>query len=192
MNRLVFRAALRASAKVALGAAVAACGGVVGSAAEHASQEASVPEGAPADATPVDVTPADAAQAEAAACDPPSPSSVIPEGAHADAAAGITESTFDCCVARLEAVPPNDGGFAFPEASVSDPEVQACCATVIARLDYELRQTIGDPDAAAVEQQDEQTAAPVRWACCQVTPNEGPTCTPWGPPMPPAMPGEVA
>ncbi len=189
MNRLVFRAALRASAKVALGAAVVGCGGVVGSAAERAPTEASVPDGTPVDAAAFDVT---SPEGEAAACDPPSPSSVLPEGAHADAAAAIGEPTFDCCVERLEAVPPNDGGFAFPEASVSDPEVQACCATVIARLDYELRQTMGDPDAAAIEQQDEQKAAPVRWACCQVTPNEGPTCTPWGPPMPPAMPGEVA
>jgi hypothetical protein len=117
---------------------------------------------------------------------------VLPEGAHADAAAGIGASTFDCCVALLEAIPPNDGGFAFPDAAVGNPEVQACCATVIARLDYDLRETIGDPDASTASSQDEQKAAPVRWACCQVTPSEGPTCTPWGPPMPPEMPGEVA
>lgn len=170
MNRLVFRAALRASAKVAFGAVVAACGGVVGS-------------------TAADAAFSDVPQADAEDCDPLSPSSVLPEGAHADAAAGITESTFDCCVALLSAVPPNDGGFAFPEAAVADPEVQACCATVIARLDYEVRQ---GPDASAAAQKDERTATDVRWACCQVTPNEGPTCTPWGPPMPPAMPGEVA
>jgi hypothetical protein len=194
MNRSVFRAALRASAKVALGAAVVGCGGVVGSAAEHAPQEASTSDTSPvSDASQM----MDAAASEtgvpleAGACDPPSPSSVLPEGAHADAAAAISASTFDCCVARLEAVPPDDAGF-FPDAAVGDPLVQDCCATIIARLDYELRQTIGDPDAAAAAQQDEQTAAPVRWQCCQVTPSEGPTCTPWGPPMPPAMPGEVA
>lgn len=184
MNRLVFRAALRASAKVALGVAFAGCGGVAASPAEHAAPEAA----APADATPVDV----AAQTEAGACDPPSPSSVLPEGDHADAAAAIRQSTFDCCVARLEAVPPDDGGLAFPDAAVGNPEVQACCATIIARLDYENRDTVSQPDAEAAFQQDEQTAAPVRWACCEAMPNEGPTCTPWGPPMPPAMPGEVA
>jgi hypothetical protein len=188
MNRLVFRAALRASAKVALGAAFAGCGGMVGSTAEHAAPEASAPEAASADAALFDVS----ARAEAGACDPPSPSSVLPEGLHADAAAGIDESTFACCVGLLEAVPPNDGGFAFPDAAVGNPEVQACCATVIARLDYDMRQTITQPDASTAEQQDERTAAPVRWACCQVTPSEGPTCTPWGPPMPPEMPGEVA
>ena len=162
MNPSVFRAALRASAKVALGAAVAGCGGMVGSTAEHAAPEASAA---------VDAATPDAAQAQARTCDPPS---------------------FDCCVSMLRAVPPNDGGFAFPDAAVGNPEVQACCATVIARLDYDMRETIGDPDASTTAQQDEQTAAPVRWACCQVTPSEGPTCTPWGPPMPPEMPGEVA
>jgi len=192
MNRSVFRAALRASAKVALGAAFVGCGGAVTSTAEHAAPEATAADAASADATPVDVSSPDAAQAEAAACDPPSPSSVLPEGLHADAAAGIGQSTFDCCVSMLEAVPPNDGGFEFPDAAVGNPEVQACCATVIARLDYDMRTTINQPDASTAGQQDEQTAAPVRWACCQVTPSEGPTCTPWGPPMPPEMPGEVA
>ena len=162
MNRSVFRAALRASAKVALGAAFAGCGGMVGSTAEHAAPEAS---------TPVEASPLDAAQQKARACDPPS---------------------FDCCVALLEAVPLNDGGFAFPDAAVGNSEVHACCATVIARLDSDIRQTNDQPDAATAEQQNEQTAAPVRWACCQVTPTEGPTCTPWGPPMPPEMPREVA
>lgn len=52
MNRSIFRAALRASAKVALGAAVAGCGGVVGSAAEHGE-----PEGSPSDAAVADATP---------------------------------------------------------------------------------------------------------------------------------------
>jgi hypothetical protein len=184
MDRSVFRAALRASAKVALGAAFAGCGGMVGSTADHAAQEATASDAAVADATRVDVN--------AQTCDPPAPSSVLPEGLHADAAAGIGESTFACCVSLLEAVPPNDGGFEFPDAAIGNPEVQACCATVIARLDYDMRQTIAQPDASTTEQQDEQTAAPVRWACCQVTPSEGPTCTPWGPPMPPAMPGEVA
>jgi hypothetical protein len=183
MNQSVFRAALRASAKVALGAAVAGCGGMVGSTAEHAAPEASAT---------VDAAAADAAQTQARTCEPPSPSSVLPEGLHADAAAGIGESTFACCVSMLEAVPPNDGGLAFPDAAVGNPEVQACCATVIARLDYDMRATSDQPDASATEQQDEQTATPVRWACCQVTPSEGPTCTPWGPPMPPEMPGEVA
>jgi len=162
MNRSVFRAALRASAKVALGAAFAGCGGMVGSTAEHAAPEASAP---------VEAYATDAAQERARTCDPPS---------------------FDCCVASLEAVPPDDGGFEFPDAAVGNPEVQACCATVIARLDSDMRATIDQPDAAAVEQQDEQTAAPVRWACCEATHAEGPTCTPWGPPMPPEMPREVA
>src|SRR5579883_1907500 len=102
MNRSVFRAALRASAKVALGAAVAGCGGMVGSTAEHAATEASTSDASPVtDATSVD--------AAAGACDPPSASSVLPEGLHADAAAGISASAFDCCVALLEAVPPDDG-----------------------------------------------------------------------------------
>ena len=211
MNHFVFRAALRASAKVALGAAFAACGGVVGSTAAPSAAEAAAPDAASVDATPnavsvdatpnavsVDATPVDvsspldAPKQEAGACDAPSPSSVLPEGAHADAAAEIGQSTFDCCVAMLKVVLPDEGGLAFPDAAVGNPEVQACCATVIARLDYDMRQTITQPDASTAEQQDERTAAPVRWACCQVTPSEGPTCTPWGPPMPPEMPGEVA
>jgi hypothetical protein len=207
MNHFVFRAALRASAKVALGAAFAACGGVVGSTAAPSAAEAAAPDAASVDATPnavsvdatpnavsVDATPVDvsspldAPKQEAGACDAPSPSSVLPEGAHADAAAEIGQSTFDCCVAMLKVVLPDEGGLAFPDAAVGNPEVQACCATVIARLDYDKFQ----PDASTIDQQDQQAAQPVSSACCQVTFAVGPTCTPWGPPMPPAMPGEVA
>jgi hypothetical protein len=203
MDRLVFRAALRVSAKVALGAAVAGCGGLVGSTAERAAPEAGAPEAAavspeaaPEDAAaPVDVALADGSQVKAGACDPSSPSSVLPEDTHADAAAGITESTFDCCLAVLEAVPPNEGGFEFPDAAFGNPEVQACCATVIARLDHDYRDSWALVDAAqAILQGDMRAAEPIVNACCQVElpAAYGPTCTPWGPPMPPQMPGEVA
>jgi hypothetical protein len=195
MNPWAFRAALRASAKVAFGAALVGCGGMIGSEAES-SQPIDAAPGRSDASRAVDANlPTDDASVAAedarpgvAACDPPPASSLLPEGLHVDASAEITEATFDCCVNRLEAVPVGEAGADFRDAAAADPGLAACCAVVIARLDYEFTQTINDPDASqAVAQLDQQTSAPVRWACCGVTPSEGPTCTPWGPPMPPEM-----
>jgi hypothetical protein len=193
MKSWAFRAALRASAKIAFGVAAVGCGGMVSSGAEP-SQAPLDEAGRGADATDaVDASIAvDASPLEAAACDPPPSSSLLPEGPHADASAAITETMFECCVAQLETIDPGDGGAGFRDAAAGDPGIQACCAVVIARLDYEQTHLVGDPDAsAATFQRDQQTSAPVRWECCGATPSEGPTCTPWGPPMPPAM-SEVA
>jgi len=205
MNALAFRAGLRASAKVALGLVVIGCGGVVGDAADSGAEslaDASVPRDAGKAETalaPEAAIPAtDAGLSDALACNAPPPSSLLPEGSNLDAAAAIDTATFDCCAASLEALLPADAGtiFQFPDAAAPDPALAACCAVVVMRLDHDYTVVEnGDPDAAeATLQQDQTTAAPVRWACCNVAGHpEGPTCTPWGPPVPPDMPrGEVA
>jgi hypothetical protein len=206
MNVLAFRAGLRASAKVALGLTAVGCGGVVGAAADSgaaSTADASVPRDASTlrEASPLPEAAASvdaAGGVDATACNAPPPSSLLPEGTNPDAAAGIDPATFDCCVASLEALVPADAGdiFEFPDAASPDPQLAACCAVVVVRLDrdYTVAEN-GDPDAAeATLQQDQTTAAPVRWACCNVANHpDGPTCTPWGPPVPPEMPrGEVA
>jgi hypothetical protein len=194
MNSWAFRAALRASARIAFGVAAVGCGGMIGSSgeppqAQHDDGGGGVDATGVADASiAVDV----ATPLEASACNEPPASALLPEGLHVDAAAAITETTFDCCVAQLETVGPVEGGVEFPDAATGNPEVQACCAVVIARLDYEMTHPTSDPDASeAAILLDEQTSAPVRWGCCSVTPAEGPTCTPWGPPMPPPMPSAM-
>jgi hypothetical protein len=199
MDARAFRAALRASAKVALGVA-AGCGGAI-SAASDEPPVTTADASAGHDATDT-VDAAVAADsgggaldvAVANACNAPPVSSLLPE--QVDGGAVITDSTFDCCASWLGTIGLNDSGFGFPDAAAADPSVLACCAVVVARLDGDWRNSWG-PDADAGQaalQRDQAIAAPVQWACCAETGHpDGPTCTPWGPPMPPAMPaGEVA
>jgi hypothetical protein len=195
MDARAFRAALRASAKVALGLA-AGCGGAISAASDGPPGEtadASVGHDAQGPAVEASTT-VDAGLvvdvAVANACNPPPASSLIPE--QIDGGATISDTTFDCCASWLGTVGLKDSGIGFPDAAAADPGVMACCAVVVARLDDDWRTSWGsDPDAGrAALARDQALAAPVQWSCCVETGYpDGPTCTPWGPPMPPAMPG---
>ena len=59
------------------------------------------------------------------------------------------------------------------------PEVEACCRTLIADWDDARK------DAPLGEWEH-------HWDCCEALNFDGPFCTPWGPPAPPAMRGEVS
>jgi hypothetical protein len=209
MDRLIFRAALRATAKVALTAVVFGCGGTVISAgAEDPGMDAGGggdprPDAAGADhETLADVAPPDAAvegavaeeasspieasSAEAGAvCSAPDPSTLFPETSHLHAK--VSESTFACCVDELAPLF-GEGGTETSEAGAMDPSVTDCCAATVFYLD----RARGDALAPARALAQAKLGFLGEESCCRVLSFPvGVTCTPWGPPVPPAMPGEV-
>ena len=201
MNSWAFRAALRATARVALGVTAVGCGGSVaaGPDARIDSGVGSLPDAATAmgEATPADdaAVASDVSEAsvpvDALACEAPPASELLPEGLHVDAGAAIDRATFDCCVAKIAAFGPPDAAVSIaelPDAGPADPVVTSCCAAIIARLDYEERTNVAGPDASPWWG-DQNASGQVHWACCEaLNYPEGPSCTPWGPPTPPAMP----
>jgi hypothetical protein len=204
MDSIVFRAALRASAKVAL-TAMFGCGGAVQSTSDESRDGAWPPEDSMAsiadasNAPLVDVRSpyqgtGASADTEAAAvldvaapppgnCDPPAPGDLLPHSTHPDA--GVSDSLFDCCVALLRADFELDASVAgtLTDAQAHDPATLGCCAVVVSRLDS----TFGGN--AQVSALDELSDAGVdTFACCPpLGYPTGPTCIPWGPPVPPAM-----
>jgi len=185
MDRLVFRAALRASAKVALTATIASCGGVI-----QASSGGDASDTAPR--TPADGGGAVATDAptDAPACQPPPMASLLPRAQHPDAV--VPDGTFACCIDVLEPLLRTDAAFAtLSDAAASDPLVVDCCAAVVVRVDDDY----ADLDAGARDRAALADAGlgpewgPLEPCCAPIGIPEGPTCTPWGPPMPPAMPG---
>ena len=192
MDTLVFRAALRAAAKVALSVAAVGCGGCGGIADSEGRVPSTADAGGDVGAMRDGATSPEAGSRDALACNPPPESDLLPEGLHVDAGASLGGPIFDCCAAQLASLVSADGSVAFqlPDAAVADPEVTACCAVLIARLDYDQGSAASDPDASVTAlQRDGKLAAPARWACCSALGHpDGPTCTPWGPPVPPAMP----
>jgi hypothetical protein len=128
-------------------------------------------------------------------CDTPPVSDLLPGALHPDAGAGIDPGTFACCVAQVSAFGSADAGVPIgdlPDSGSSGEQVTACCAAIVARLDYEERTGAGSAPDASAWLIDENAAAAVHWACCaDVGEPEGPTCTPWGPPTPPAMPARL-
>jgi hypothetical protein len=191
MDYTVFRAALRASAKVAFTATIASCGGAIQSAESREANDAAV------DASTVSDPVADAALAPSprdgttspTACSPPSPASLAPE---AGGSVQVTDDTFQCCIAliapelRTDAIVPR-----FDDAAASDPAIVGCCDAVIYRLDHDYSGDAGAADRAALADAGLGYSEYAGGCCPVVAYPEGPTCTPWGPPMPPAMP-EVA
>jgi hypothetical protein len=92
----------------------------------------------------------------------------------------LSDATFACCIDHETAVFMADAG-------ADDPATKACCTAIQTRIDDEFR------DGGAQFSADYQKATPVLYDCCRVIGSPiGPACTPWGPPPPPAMPGEVA
>lgn len=158
MRSDVHFAALRAAAKVAF--SVAFIGGCAAQAAE--SDEASNPDG---------TEPATSAEADLSAKNKTKKktetASALPSSCHHDA--GVPKLSCDQVVA---AAFPTEGKYPGTKQSVS-AEVQTCCLEVLADHDGGLPAH--------------------RWDCCANLPagdhgeTVGIACTPWGPPVPPAM-----
>jgi hypothetical protein len=87
----------------------------------------------------------------------------------------IDPTMFDCCLPFLAQYAP-DGGGAFTTSAAGDPYVLSCCAAIVNDVDHNTQ------DYAKVPWQELN-------ACCVLLQYPvGPACTPWGPPVPPAMP----
>ncbi len=171
----IHRSALRAAAKVALTLSTAsmlgACGAQVTPGAAPPQDDAGDVE-ASTDTAVADTVKVPDAIIDATACGPITPDAATP-------------SQLKCCAAKVKAAfdpgaPPDAGG----EAGVGspDPAIQECCREVF---------TVDDPtlDLGLTFE---------HWQGCCFALSKGPSedgwhgCTPWGPPMPPAMPEVVS
>ncbi|MCC6521757.1 MAG: hypothetical protein IT373_03775, partial [Polyangiaceae bacterium] len=81
---------------------------------------------------------------------------------------------------------------AFPEGVVPDPasvapEVKACCGVLAAHYDA-LLASVGGSGGAVADPWNWNADGDVKWSCCASIEWASTTCTPWGPPVPPAMP----
>lgn len=179
----IHRRALLTAAKLSLFAA--GCGGVDGDGAHTQATTAST-----TGATGVGTPTATVAAPTSAPPPPktPSPSTTVSAGPPADAPSKDkgcplpvyslpTDADVSCCEAEVAAAFPAGGG----AGADPSPGVAACCGVAIDYYDHH-----GAEAAAA--------GHVLPWnvlsACCGALHPApiGPTCTPWGPPPPPAMP----
>jgi hypothetical protein len=100
----------------------------------------------------------------------------VPEDLDASMPAIPSEVAACCMDYAAQRVP--DGGYFFSEEDRKDPNLIACCAVVIATQTRLWGLPYGHPCCAA---------APIFVRAPQFM-----ACTPWGPPVPPAMPRELA
>ena len=162
--------ALRNAAKVAFGTFVVGCGGSIVVGQEPDAQS-------------------DAKATKDAALD----SAIVPKQDAALACTGATEvdasdvsaETFQCCVATVksatgDASPWGDPNGPDASAVTNDPAAQNCCSVIIARIDNE-------PDGGNFSDDYMAAGDALNWCCIALSYPMGGACTPWGPPMPPAM-----
>jgi hypothetical protein len=170
------RRALLAAAKVALFAGAIGCGG--SAAMVGAETEAAYDPGPAGPDEVAEPAPAPAAPAATIAPIPIVPPEVA--GACGDLSI-VTDATIACCVDVLD-VRVLDGSIWSDEEPASNDEL-SCCELVLDAVDASMI-----PDAPPFND------GPY-YACCSLTLGTGddhPACTPWGPPMPPEMPADLA
>lgn len=153
--------ALRQAAKMVLGVAFVGCGGAI--AAEAAPDGASDAKTGGYDAAVA--VPKDAGLA----CN------LTPEGD-----AGISESSVACCFALTESATP-DAGFAFdPAPWASNPSLSGCCTALYEKGHHSL--------VSFAYGKEPHWRYDTCGACAKLV-GDPSACTPWGPPVPPAMLG---
>jgi hypothetical protein len=166
MQALTRRLALRAAAKAALSVTVLGCGGITLTESSDAIVDSSDARGE--------------AQSDAAACNLP------PLGRGGD----ISQSTFDCCIDKVDGM--LGDAASVPGADRYWTPAIPCCTAIITRLNDHMS---ADANAAANDFDGQ-----VIVACCETLRDHGSlprledgafgeACTPWGPPVPPEMPG---
>jgi len=171
MDDSIRKKALRQAAKVAFGTCIIGCGGTLGS-----GQDAST------DAVNDTTKKSDAAQTDAATTEDASMDSpTLGDGALACTgpididASSVDEQVFQCCLGVVEQIT-GDSGFMVVDAGevLGDPSIDNCCKAIIAHVDNDTA--------------DYGAASPTFGTCCSALGYpQGPACTPWGPPTPPAM-----
>lgn len=171
MNEAIRRQALQTTAKIALSLTVLACGGTV----EIANQTATATDDPPDPELPIHEEDEEEPpvqlfrpEAETLACE------AAPVG---EEVALLDAEQLDCCTELLESVWPVEGPNAWEQwqRSMQDPDVGACCNVVVAHANQqvELLDTLGWQN--------------VQMCCDAAGAPFGAACTPWGPPVPPAM-----
>lgn len=178
MDILIRKAALRATAKVALSLTVVGCGLATDSTGEEEAY--SRDEGPSQDygkgddlgETADDHDDGDCNDEEELAC-----------GLGADDASAFEEIALDddqllCCSELLQPLVPNwedETSWDAWQDHQTEPEVSGCCGVAVAHV---------NADYQKIEQVGWETLN----ACCGAIGNPiGPACTPWGPPVPPAI-----
>lgn len=172
MNLRIRRLALRNAAKVAFGTFVVGCGG-------------SIVVGQDSDAAPDANKPKNDASSVIDAVVPEQDAALACTGKTELDASGVTDETFQCCVAEVIAATGDASPWDGPDASVveNNPAALNCCDVIIARIDNE-------PDGSTVGNDYVAAGNALNWCCMALGDPMGPACTPWGPPTPPSM--EVA
>ena len=174
MDVLVRKLALRATAKVALGMTVVGCASTV--AVEK--QDSSITDDPLPYEPPVALDEEQEQQEEETypVYLPPKPGeelmcSAPPVGEEV----ALDDEQFQCCVDALIPITPHEGeGWDQWQDTMQDGEVQACCNVVAvhAEVDHQRIEELG-------------------WekfnACCSSLDHPPGACTPWGPPVPPAI-----
>ena len=174
------RRALHAAAKVALTMSAAsvfgACGGSMSSETPHTAQDDAGTDSNAADVGTVSVDstattkPVPDAVVESTSCGPIAPDAATP-------------TQTECCAAKVRATfSPTWTESASGGAGEPHPELVECCDVIVDQYN-------GVHEWGLTFQQAR--------ACCYVLPppwysHGGAACTPWGPPMPPAMPSSLA
>jgi hypothetical protein len=182
MDPGIFRAALRASAKVALGATLSSCGGTLQTAA-HGE-----PPDATADAPELEDALVETDSPGAGMCEPPPVASLLPEQSHPGIR--ISDDLFACCATMVGSALVLDGGLNQTDAAAIDPHVLDCCAVAIYRVNADVGPDAGAfyRDQATLLEAGADLNSNFLGCCDPLHDYNGPACTPWGPPMPPAMP----
>jgi hypothetical protein len=176
------RAALRAAAKIAFFSTVLGCGGSVdtGTNTSPAVGGKTPPQASsPSDDGPQQT---DASVADSSA----SPDSAITPDAPPLLDAGVVPGIYTCREI-VESAPWPDGGISWGgDAGVSAGTI-ACCQRLADF--YDSQYSSGDGGLSAWGW---GTDKDFKADCCAAIGYESTTCTPWGPPVPPAMPKKAA
>jgi hypothetical protein len=167
MREEVARAALRAAAKLAFSATLIGCGGVPG--------EVENPD------------PSESNADEVRRREPAKPKHDARTSASNASHCGSERACADksCCSKKVHA---SFGKDSFPDPATVPADVKSCCRILSAHYDDLLQSPDAGGDAFSWEGPDSD----IRAACCSAIGWNTPTCTPWGPPVPPAMRRRVA
>lgn len=166
MRSTIHQIALRAAARVTIVSTTFACGGAL-------VQEATEDAGESANPAP-DASANVQAQLEAGAVGDAVANDGAPECA-------LDDRSFECCERLVRGALPADGG-ARAAQDASDP-ITACCRVLSAHYD--------DPSLPgdAANNWEWSSDHDIKPMCCEAIAFRSESCTPWGPPVPPEMPG---
>jgi hypothetical protein len=183
MRSEVHQAALRAAARLAFFSTVIGCGGLTDASTPEPEQDANDAGWFPRVAT-TDASSSFSKEAGGGDASDAAPATDAADSSLADTTAPPScdsSDSFTCCEREVHAAWPDGGGFT-ADAGAS-AETKACCQVLASHYDNALDEDGGNPSAW-----DWADDSNVKWACCLSIQWNSTTCTPWGPPVPPAMP----